>query len=341
MVIQLPKRVAENIGLFSGRTWLLPKLLEWWEQSHERIFLLTGGPGTGKTMVVAWLAGFGSEPEDASAQSQLARLRRAVKAAHFCESTSLNTPRLFAESVANQLANAVTGYREALESILEDRVQIIGSAQAGTAVAGSMLIGVDVTLNLGTVGDEFGFDQAFVRPLRKLYEGGYAEPMLLLVDALNEAQFYTGTTIPDLLSRASDLPAQVRIFATTRDEPRVLKFFDAIKSVDLIRDADPDVDDVQAYAHERLGELRPIAESERKDFAQRLAKKANGVFLYAAMVLDELLERPPAELPDLNAYLLPDGLSGLYHQFILRELGKDERLWFDLYEPLLCYGNSH
>jgi hypothetical protein len=53
------------------------------------------------------------------------------------------------------------------------------------------------------------------------------------------------------------------------------------------------------------------------------------------MVLDELLERPLTELPELDAHPLPVGLSGLYHDFLNRELGKDEQRWFDLYEPLL------
>ena len=52
----LPKRVAENVGQFTGRAWLLPKILEWWDEGDERLFLLTGGPGTGKSMILAWLA---------------------------------------------------------------------------------------------------------------------------------------------------------------------------------------------------------------------------------------------------------------------------------------------
>ena len=78
--------------------------------------------------------------------------------------------------------------------------------------------------------------------------------MLLLVDALDEAQTYTGGDLPDLLS-PSDLPLPVRIMATTRDEPRVLKFFRAVKSFDLIKDADADVDDIRTYAEGRLNGL--------------------------------------------------------------------------------------
>ena len=104
MSIDLPRRVAEN-NRFSGRSWLLPKVLDWWEQRNERLFVVTGGPGTGKSMILAWLAGHGPWPEDPTVRGQLASVRSVVKAVHFCQADSRNiTPRAFAESIANQLS---------------------------------------------------------------------------------------------------------------------------------------------------------------------------------------------------------------------------------------------
>lgn len=337
MTVELPKPVAANIGRFTGRTWLLPKLLDWWDHSDERFFLLIGDPGTGKSMILAWLAGFGPEPEDALARERLSRLRAVVKGAHFCQAASRNiTPQAFAESVANQLTGRVTGFAEAVTATLAERVQITATQTIGTIATGATVTGVAIgQIDLGALGDELSFDRAFTQPLKKLYASGNSEPMLLLVDALDEAQTYSGVTLPDLLSRVADLPAPVRILATTRDEPRVLKFFRGTKSFDLIKHADPDANDVRTYAERRLAGLAAVEQSNRNDFATRLAKQANGVFLYAAMVLDALLERPSSGLPDLESYPLPNRLSGLYHAFITRELGKDDRRWFDLYEPLL------
>ena len=107
-MIELPKRVAENIGQFTGRVWLLPKLFEWWDKrKDERIFLLAG-PGTGKSIILAWLAGFGPEPEEALAKEQLSRIRKVFKAVHFCQAATRNiTPQAFAENIANQLRGTV------------------------------------------------------------------------------------------------------------------------------------------------------------------------------------------------------------------------------------------
>jgi hypothetical protein len=91
--------------------------------------------------------------------------------------------------------------------------------------------------------------------------------MLLLVDALDEAQTYTGVTLPHLLSRLNDLPTPVRILATTRDDPRILKLFPRSERLDLIGNANPAADDVRTYAERRLAKLDTIAEFKRQDFA--------------------------------------------------------------------------
>jgi WD40 repeat protein len=337
MTVKLPKLVAANIHEFTGRTWLLPKLLNWWDHDADRFLLLTGGPGSGKTMLLAWLAGFGPAPEDAPARAQLSRLRKAVKATHFCQAASRNiTPRAFAESVANQLTHNLTGFREALTATLKDRLQITATQTIGSVVAGATVTGVSIgRIDLGGLGDELSFDQAFTLPLNKLYEDGDGEPILLLVDALDEAQAYSGITLADLLSRIADMPAPVRILASSRDEPRVLKFFRDAKSLDLVKDTELDTDDVQAYVEARLANVAALRPPDCKQFAARLARQASGVFLYAAIVLDSLLERPPSALPDPSSYPLPERLSGLYHAFLTRELGKDDHRWFDVYEPLL------
>jgi hypothetical protein len=59
-------------------------LLECFEQADERMFMLTGGHVTGKSMIMVWLSTYGPTPADPEAAERLARIRRFVKAGHFC-----------------------------------------------------------------------------------------------------------------------------------------------------------------------------------------------------------------------------------------------------------------
>ena len=103
MIPELPKPIADNIEHFTGRTWLFPTLLDWFEKSDERMFILTGGPGTGKSMIMAWLSGAGPSPTDTTAQRQLEKIRSHVKATHFCIAASGTTaPKAFAQPSAQE-----------------------------------------------------------------------------------------------------------------------------------------------------------------------------------------------------------------------------------------------
>ncbi len=53
MILNLPKRIADNIQNFTGRTWLLDLVIDWLEKTEERFFVLTGDMGAGKSMVAA------------------------------------------------------------------------------------------------------------------------------------------------------------------------------------------------------------------------------------------------------------------------------------------------
>lgn len=331
----LPKTIAENIEYFAGRTWLLPTLLEWFGESSQRMFILTGGPGTGKSMIMAWLAGHGPTPPDPTAANQLACIRRVVKASHFCIADSGNTaPRAIAQNIAQQL-RSIPAFDEALKAVLTEESQIAITQQVSTVQAGAEVTGIKAgTLNLAGLRDEFSFDLVLRRPLQKLAKLGYQEPIVLLVDALDEALTYSGgPTIVRLLAKDIGLPPNVRFLVTSRDDPRIKEQFSNrnFRAFDLIKDAPPKVNDVKLFAFERLARL---GEPARTDLATRISQQAAGIFLYAYMVIQQL---PPILSPDLDisSLDLPEDLMDLYRRFLDRELIADDDQWFRLYVPLL------
>lgn len=332
--LQLPPTIAANIEQFTGRTWLLPILLEWLNGTSSRWFILTAVPGAGKGMIMAWLAGAGPIPNDPVSCSQLEQLRSLVKAVHFCKAnTGSISPRALAKNMAEQLAYTVPEFATALTATLNDVVRIAVDQQTGTVESGAIVTGVHIgTLDLGGLGDELSFNRLLREPLQLLYKGGFHDTVLLLVNALDEANTYTGNIgIVPLLSNLDDLPTQVRILMSTRADPRVYKYFPESFSLDLCIDAPINDEDVRSYMYQRLDKLD---EKSRTLIANRVAEAAAGNFLYAQLVLDDLLRRPSViKIPDTLS--LPESLSEIYHSFLTERLGADEKLWYAVYRPLL------
>ncbi|MCK4792265.1 MAG: hypothetical protein KAV87_51520 [Desulfobacteraceae bacterium] len=330
---RLPNQIAENIANFTGRRWLLPPLLEWFEKTNDRMFILQGKPGSGKSMIAAWLSGAGPEPIDNNSKSHLQQIRSRIKATHFCiEASGSIAPKAFTKNIADQLTRNVKGFSDALVATLSDQVIISGRADVGQVAAGGSATGLVIEhLHLGTLSDELSFDRVLRESLKILYESGHNAPMILLVDGLDEAEIYTSSpTIVRLLTRLTDLPNQIRILVTTRPDPRVLKHYHGVTQFDIIKDAPNDNEDVRRYAFEQMCKMD---NAERNYLADRIAQSAEGNFLYAHLILDELLSRLP-DIPDLDALRLPKGLSGLYHEFLNRELGEDEDRWHNEFKPI-------
>ena len=59
--------IAERTQNFTGREWVFEKVNSWLsDPGGERVFLLTGGPGTGKSAVAARLAQMSLRGSDTS-----------------------------------------------------------------------------------------------------------------------------------------------------------------------------------------------------------------------------------------------------------------------------------
>ncbi len=321
-VFELPQNVAATIESFTGRAWLLPHLIKWLEQTNDRIFVLKGGPGTGKSTIMAWLAGRGPSPSPPEAKKQLEKVRASVKAAYFCNAASLNIlPTTFAANLFAQLRHNLPDLNELFSTIHDDQITV-----------NQFIENVDPNSRTNGVTEESSFDLYLLKPLQKLYKNEYNQPIIILVDALDETLAYShsGTSkILQLFARLSDLPSQVRFIVTTRPDQRVLKYFR--QSFDLIKDASVNVDDVRLYAYERLHELEI---EKRAKLADRIAREARGMFLYAQQVIDDL-QVHMNNVTNIDQLPLPKGLIGFYHQFLTREIGNNEDYWYESFKPLL------
>jgi hypothetical protein len=329
--------IAERTRDFTGREWVFKAIAAWLaDPEGDRVFLVTGGPGTGKTAIAAravqmHLGAVPANPLPGASSGFLSYF-------HFCQAglDSTLSPLTFVQSLSQTLANRFPAYRTALEKqgsqqfVVSPVVNVPGGVAPGGSVIGAQIGLVRIEI-LGADARPL-FDQMVRRPLRELCDANPAESITILVDSLDEAlSFNPDTNIAQLLRLVQDFPPQVRFLLTCRSNNQ--RVFDLVggPTLDLIADAPAGLDEVKAYAAARLA---AAPEPARSAAAERVAERSKGNFLYAYHVLNDLA-RPGVDLGDAGALDLPDALEDVYRRFLQRELAASPTRWNDVYRPLL------
>ena len=321
---------------FTGRQWVFDAVGRWLaDPAGARVFLLTGGPGAGKTAIAARIAQMNAGRADAA--SPLLR-PDCLAYAHFCQAGVERTlsPVSFVQALSEALANRYPAFRAALIKAGSRQIVVNTTQQFGTVMPGAQVIGAQIgQIVIDIKGGDARplFDDAVGRPLRELLAGAPAtDRIVILVDSLDEAlSFGADTNIAQLLGVAADFPPQVRFILTARSNSA--RVFDLVgpSTLDLTVDAPPNLDEIAPYVRARLA---AVPEPARSVAAARVAERSAGNFLYAHHVVNDLLARGGSLCDDHTADL-PDALEGVYRKFLERELGSNRTRWNDVYRPIL------
>ena len=257
---------------------------------------------------------------------------RAISAGVFCRAGKATVAEL-AQRLSDQLAASVDGFANALRATAEPgitirdvHVDVHGDVHAGGIVSGVVLPRQD---------GKQAFSAGVAVPLRHLRARGAAEPIVLLVDAVDEAADVGEANIFSRLLANLD---EVHLIVTCRPEPSVLlDFRAAAQKLDLIADAPADDEDVRRYIRNRLTGQGP--EDAVDVLAGRVCGEADGDFLYAFYVTGTLTGSGSlAGLDEKAARGLPlptGGLAGVYEDFLDRQVAGDETRWAGELRPVL------
>jgi len=348
--LDFSKYITDRTRDFTGREWVFRAIDNWLaDPEGSRVFLLTGEPGCGKTAVAARLvqtsqggtpaAGLAARDVPSAEYPNLAK--GAITFYQFCQAFHNDSldPLRFTKPLSLYLARQYPPFAEALTRIgtQDPKIHVQTRQEVGTVADQALVVGALVVVENLTIGDlsaRVAFDRVVAGPLKEMCETDDVGTLLILVDALDEALTYPGETLVDLLGHVLDdprnLPPQVRFLLTSRPDDRVIHLLGQ-PTLDLIRDAPADVEEVRTYAHRRL---HTLDEPRRSALAGRIAAATKGNFLYARHVIDDLLS-DLTQIEDVTERLLPEDLHDVYRQFLKRELARSLDTWDDDYAPLL------
>lgn len=329
--------IDERTQYFTGRNWVFKTINDWHGANSPRVFLLVGGPGTGKTAIAAKLTQI-SDGKSTIPNSPLLTSGW-LTYSHFCQAGSEGTlsPLDFVASLSAALANRYPAFRKALEKTASTQIvvkqNIEGNVASGAIVTGPAVGEIHIEIKTGDARPLF--DQAVRIPLKQLCDENFRESIVILVDSLDEAlTFNAETNITQLLKLVNDFPPQVRFVFTCRSKSERVFNLIGQPTLDLIANApdgeEGDGDDVEVYGRSRLSE---VGEPQRSQLAKLVADKSAGNFLYAFYVLNDLLAVRSIE--NVGEIALPDKLDGVYSDFIKRELASNPQSWSEKYRPLL------
>ena len=280
---------------FCGREWLFQRIDAWRaDRDRHRALLITGDPGIGKSAIVAQLVHMNPGAQ--------------VLAYHCCRADTPETlrPGRFIRGLAGMIASQLEGYASQLD---DPRVEAaLGEARCETDPASA-------------------FEEGILNPLHRVpTPAGGAR--YILIDALDEAlAVRDGLSIVTLLSpsRLDRLPGWLRVVATTRKEPDVLRRLSGLRAEEIRADEPHNLDDIERFLAHRLGQpglhgrLQASGVSD-EEAIRRLREKSGGNFLWTEQALLGL-EAGTHDFAQLDA--LPTGLTGLYTAFFERHFPDD------------------
>ena len=262
-----------NKFLPGTRQWIFEELNSWFSDKHSvsTVMIVTADPGFGKSVFSAEVCRMFAELE------QLA-------ACHFCQynKSDYRNPLMIIESLASHMCLNVKGFKEKLQ----DQLKRSHSRE--------------------TITDAF---RVLINdPLYALEE---SEPMLLVIDALDESAVEGKSEFLELISdEFPNLPKWIKILVTSRPELPVqekLKHLNPIH-VEMLYETH-NIKDLQKYLQTSLSSL-----CDDDHVFESLAWRCQGSFLYAYYTQLELKQRK-TQLTIQNIFeLVPKGIGDFYQK---------------------------
>ncbi|KAF4945037.1 hypothetical protein FGADI_12296 [Fusarium gaditjirri] len=276
-------RIEETKGglLENAYRWILEndKFQEWYNASQSQLLWIKGDPGKGKTMLLCGLI------------NELEKEKSSFLAYFFCQATEA------------RLSNAIAVLRGLIYLLVVQRPPLISYIEEKYEHAGKQLF------------EDGNAWQALSKIFMAMLEDPMLDGVLLMVDALDECDTDQEKLL-DLIIRSNN----VKWIVTSRNWPEIEQVLD--RSTHKVRlhlelNQDSVCKAVEAFIEwkvEKLAEKKKYDAQLKSDVKSYLVENADGTFLWAALVCQELADnrvlRKCHTRKRLEAF--PKGLDPLY-----------------------------
>jgi hypothetical protein len=302
------KRIEETKGglLADSYHWVLDNTTfqQWQQDQHSRLLWVKGDPGKGKTMLLCGII-----------DNELKRSTNGLLSFFFCQGTDsrLNS----ATAVLRGLIFVLVRQQPRLMSHLRTKYDQKGS---------SLFTDANSWVALSEIFTSMVQDEDL-------------EAGCLFVDALDECT----TDLPmlmNLIVRTMAPPSRVKWLVSSRNEGHIEQGLKSVGneaklSLELKENAEQVARAVDSYIDHRLSCLESLEEDGlREQVREELRRKANGTFLWVALVIQELEN---AESWDALMVVeeAPAGLHQLYDR-MLEQIKRLSRRYPEICQSLLC-----
>ncbi|MDD1725206.1 MAG: NACHT domain-containing protein, partial [Methanospirillum sp.] len=272
--------IAENLGKFVGREWLIERIDNWVNDPNGRkVYWILGGPGIGKTALAIWYNHL-----------------RALSAFYLFQydNTETTNPQRFVRTLAYQLSTRFPAYRRQLEKVnIDSKTDLDGPALLNELILtpfhqlGNQEEQVVILLD--------GLDEIFLR------HGTDSAPTEMI------------QTIRALYHRTESMP--FRFIFSSRDNQAVQTKLQlsAVERQLIDPDGEQNRDDIRQFLRKELDDITETAISEEK--LEEICTKNQGFFIYASFFCKAVREK----VFSLDEPSFPADLSAMFLQYFERQ----------------------
>jgi len=288
------KRIEDTNGglLRDSYRWILehPDFQQWRDDKQSRILWIKGDPGKGKTMLISGIL------DELSPSTKLRDIEATTLLSYF-----------FCQATDDRINNASAALRSLIYLLIDQQPLLISHVRKKYDHAGKAL---------------FEDPNAWVA-LSEIFTSILQDPSLksiyVIIDALDECKANLDQLL-EFINRAALTSTRVKWIVSSRNEPNIevrLRLDHTQTRLSLELNEEHVSRAVQVFIDFRVAKLRLIEDDSelQKTVRDQIYAKANGTFLWAALVLKEL---EPVESWDVLDVLddMPQDLEPLYNRML-------------------------